>query len=157
MKKSWLRAFGRMTNGLYVLTTRYGETINGMIASWATQVSYEPPLILVAVHPNRYCHELMTSSGRFALHVLARTRPDMVERMMGPDPAAKFSGIDWDPGQTGCPILKASLAWFECTVKEKYQPGNHTLFVGAVVNAGFEASGRPLCTFDSEGTYLGKS
>ena len=32
-----------MTYGIYVLTCRHEETINGMIASWVTQVSYDPP------------------------------------------------------------------------------------------------------------------
>jgi len=44
MKKEWLAAFGQMTYGIYVLTTRVDDVVNGMIASWATQVSYDPPV-----------------------------------------------------------------------------------------------------------------
>jgi len=157
MNENWLRAFGQMTNGLYVLTARHGEKINGMIASWVTQVSYEPPLIMVAVHPNRYSHELIESSKSFALHVLSHTQQEMIDRMMGSDPAAKFSGIDWEPGRTGCPVLKDCLAWFECNVLRQLQPGNHALFIGQVVHAGVVSSGRPLCTFDCEGMYIGKA
>lgn len=36
-------AMVHMTYGIYVLTTRMGETINGMIASWVSQTSYDPP------------------------------------------------------------------------------------------------------------------
>ncbi|RLB87199.1 MAG: flavin reductase, partial [Deltaproteobacteria bacterium] len=43
MKKQWLPAFGQMTYGIYVLTTRFDDAVNGMIASWVTQVSYAPP------------------------------------------------------------------------------------------------------------------
>jgi flavin reductase (DIM6/NTAB) family NADH-FMN oxidoreductase RutF len=46
MNKEWLTAFGHMTYGIYVLTARFENTINGMIASWVTQVFYEPPLIM---------------------------------------------------------------------------------------------------------------
>jgi flavin reductase (DIM6/NTAB) family NADH-FMN oxidoreductase RutF len=157
MKENWQRAFGKMTNGIYVLTTRYAEDINGMIASWATQVSHEPPLIAVAVHPNRYSHALIEKSKSFALHVVPHTRQEIMDRMMGPDPAAKFSGIHWEPGQTGCPVLKDCLAWFECSVTRQLKPGNHTLFFGQVVNAGFVSPGRPLCTFDCSGVYVGKA
>ena len=58
-----------MANGIYVLTTRLDDTINGMIASWVTQISYAPPLIMVAIHPNRYSHTLIDKSGVFALNV----------------------------------------------------------------------------------------
>ena len=33
MKDEWIEALGQMTYGIYVLTSSYKETINGMIAS----------------------------------------------------------------------------------------------------------------------------
>ena len=63
MKDKWIRALGSMTYGIYVLTSFYEEEINGMIASWVSQVSYDPLLIMVAVHPNRYSHNLIDKSG----------------------------------------------------------------------------------------------
>lgn len=156
MKKEWLAAFGQMTYGIYVLTARIDDTINGMIASWVTQVSYEPPLILVAVHPNRYSHKLIEKSQAFVLHVLDRSQKEMLSRFKGPDPEKKFSGIDWETGQTGAPILKNCMAFFELKVKERYDPGNHTLFVGEVINSGTALSGTPLCTLEYNGMYVGK-
>ena len=157
MENTWQRAFSQMTNGIYVLTTRHEDKINGMIASWVTQVSYAPPLILVAVHPNRYSCALIASGAAFALHVISHTQSEMIDRMMGPDPANKFSGISTKPGQTGCPVLEQCLCWFECKVTAQYKPGNHELFIGQVVNAGVNASGRPLSTHDCEGTYTGRA
>ena len=74
MKKEWLSAFGHMTYGIYVLTARFENTINGMIASWVSQVSYDPPLIMVAVHSNRYSHHLLEKGHAFALHVLDKSQ-----------------------------------------------------------------------------------
>jgi flavin reductase (DIM6/NTAB) family NADH-FMN oxidoreductase RutF len=59
MEKEWLAAFGKMSYGIYVLTTAFEGRINGMIASWVSQISYDPPLIMVAVHPNRFSHGLI--------------------------------------------------------------------------------------------------
>jgi len=157
MRDRWLKAFGDMTYGIYVLPPRHDQDINGMIASWVAQVSYEPPLILAAVHPNRYCHALMKQGGHFALHILDQRQTEFLRRMKGPDPAAKFEGVDWEPGVTGCPILSDCLAWFECRITQHMKPGNHTLFIGQVVAAGSNANGRPLCTLDYEGTYLGRA
>ncbi len=156
MDNKWQQAFGCMTNGIYVLTTRYADQINAMIASWVTQVSYDPPQILAAVHPNRYCHDLVEKSSAFTLHIIARDQSEMIERMMGPDPRAKFNGLQWEAGTNGCPRLEACLAWFACQVKTAHRPGNHTLFIGEVVDAGINAKGKPMCTLDCEGRYTGK-
>jgi flavin reductase (DIM6/NTAB) family NADH-FMN oxidoreductase RutF len=86
MKNEILSALGHMTYGIYILTSRSGSEINGMVASWVTQVSYSPPLIMVAVHPNRYSHDLIKKGNAFALHVLDRSQKDMLKRFKGPDP-----------------------------------------------------------------------
>lgn len=145
-----------MTYGIYVLTSSHEGEINGMIASWVSQVSYDPLLIMVAVHTNRYSHHLIEQSGTFALHVLGRGQSGFFARFKGPDPKGKFSDIQWTRGQTGCPIIKECLAYFECRVRAQYAPGNHTLFLGEVVEAQVLAAGDPLNSGDYEGIYLGK-
>ena len=149
-------AFGQMTYGIYVLTTRFEDTINGMIASWVAQVSYEPPLIMVAIHPNRYSHSLISKSGTFVLHALDRSQKDLLMRFKKPDPARKFSGISWETKKTGAPVLKNCLAWFELQVKEAHAPGNHTLFIGEVINCDAKSAGSPFCTLEYDGMYVGK-
>lgn len=156
MEEKWQQALGQMTYGIYVLTTFYKEEINGMIASWVSQISYDPLLLMAAVHPNRYSHGLIEQSGCFALHVPAKEQSDFLRRFKGPDPGAKFASLAWRRGATGCPVLADCLASFECRVKEKYTPGNHTLFVGEVVAAKSSGSGDPLSSLDYDGIYLGR-
>jgi len=156
MENGWLQALGKMTYGLYVLTTFHEEKVNGMIASWVSQVSYDPPMVIVAIHPDRYSHHLIMKSGYFALHVLARDQPHLLQHFKGPDPAAKFASSNWARGRKGCPILKECIAYMECEVKESYCPGNHTLFVGEVRDAGVFSDEEPLSTRDYKGVYLGK-
>jgi flavin reductase (DIM6/NTAB) family NADH-FMN oxidoreductase RutF len=156
MKKEWLTAFSQMTYGIYVLTVKCDDTFNGMIASWVTQISYEPPLIMVAVHPNRYSHGLIEKSSAFVLHVLDKSQKEMLKRFNGPDPEKKFSGISWATDKTGAPILKDCIAWFELQVKERHDPGNHTLFIGEVINSRVNSEGTPLCTLEYDGMYIGK-
>jgi len=157
MKEQWLAAFGQMTYGIYVLTVQWENTINGMIASWVTQVSYDPPLIQVAVHPNRYSHDLIERGGIFALHVLACSQKHLLKRFKDPDIEKKFSGIDWKAGKFGSPILENCIAWFELKLKERHAPGNHTLFIGQVIDSGIQSGNPPLCTLDYDGRYVGKN
>ena len=157
MKEGWINAFGKMTYGIYVLTTCHQHHINGMIASWVSQVSYDPPLIMAAVHTRRYSHRLIENGRCFALHVLAKTRTDFLARFKESDPNAKFASLNWRPGKTGCPILSDCLAYLECQLETQIQPGNHTLFIGKVIAADGIAPGVPLTTADYEGIYLGKT
>ena len=157
MKEEWIRALGSMTYGIYVLTSFHKEEINGMIASWVSQVSYDPLLIMVAVHPNRYSHSLIAKSGCFALHALAADQSDLLGRFKGPDPQAKFSSIKWQRGRTGCPVLNECIAYFECKVTAEHTPGNHTLFLGEVIEARMLNGKKVLTSLDYDGVYLGKS
>ncbi|MFH1349711.1 MAG: flavin reductase family protein [Pseudomonadota bacterium] len=155
MKKIWLETLGKMTYGIYVLTACFEGTINGMIASWVSQASYDPPLVMVAVHPHRYSHELIQKSGHFALHLLSRDQKALLSRFKGPDPKAKFASIKWTEGQTGCPILMECLGYAECVVRHTYAPGNHTLFVGEMVGANIFSHEEPMSTLDYDGVYIG--
>lgn len=158
METIWPIILGKMTNGIYVLTTSFKEEIDGMIASWVSQISYAPPLVMIAVHPNRHSHDLIKQSGVFALHVLSKDQTDLIGQLKGPDPAAKFKNIRWDTGNiTGCPLLKQCIAYMECKVTTSLSPGNHTLFIGEVKDAHLISDGEPLSTRDFLGTYLGKN
>ena len=157
MEEAILKNMAHIVYGIYVLTTRYEDSINGMIASWVSQVSYDPPLFTVAIHPNRYSNELVAKSGFFALHILAKEQKDIIKRFKGPFTKEKFESVTWKEGETGCPILVDCIGCIECRVTQSLAPGNHTLFIGEVVNAIFNEEKTPLCTLDYEGSYLGKA
>jgi flavin reductase (DIM6/NTAB) family NADH-FMN oxidoreductase RutF len=148
---------GKFTYGIYVLTTSHEGTINGMIASWVTQVSYEPFLVMVAVHPNRYTHTLMRRSGHFALNILARDQKDLIHPFKGLEPEGKFKDIQWEEGATGAPVLKECIGYLECRIFDTHKPGNHTLFIGEVLHTNCSCPDKiPLTTRDYGSTYLGK-
>jgi flavin reductase (DIM6/NTAB) family NADH-FMN oxidoreductase RutF len=156
MQDGWKKALGQMTYGIYVLTSRHEDAVNGMIASWVSQVSYEPLLIMAAVHPNRYSHRLIEQSGSFTLHVIDRRRKDFLSHFKGPDPKAKLASVQWKHGLTGCPVLQDCLAYLECRVKTAHSPGNHTLYIGEVVAAESLNTGMPFSSMDYDGIYLGR-
>ena len=54
-------------------------------------------------------------------------------------------------------MLKNCLAWFELEVQERHDPGNHTLFIGKVIDGGINSTGTALCTLEYDGMYTGKA
>lgn len=157
MINEWQSVLNRMTYGIYVLTVSREEAINGMIASWVSQISHEPPLIVAAIHPNRYTHDLIQAAQCFALNVPGRSQSYLLGRFKGPDPVGKFDGMNWRRGITGSPILTDTLGYLECEVIDVVVPGNHTLFIAEVVAAETFRDGTPLTTADYAGTYIGKA
>jgi flavin reductase (DIM6/NTAB) family NADH-FMN oxidoreductase RutF len=156
ISEKWLETLAGMVHGIYILTSSDGEINNGMIASWVCQVSYDPLLVLVAVHPNRYSQQLIEKSGSFALHLITSKQRDLLFRFKKSDVEEKFSAIAWSKGKTGCPILKDCLGYLDCRVRARYSPGNHNLFVGEIVDAQMVSAGTPMSTLDYPGFYMGK-
>lgn len=156
MEAALMDTFARMPYGIYVLTCCLGQEMNGMIASWVSQVSHDPPLVMAAVHPNRYSHHLIEKGKAFAIHIISREQKDLLTRFKGTDPLAKFNALSWSKGRTGCPILRDCIGYLECTLEAVYAPGNHTLFIGRVLDGNAFLKDVPLTTLDYSGTYTGK-
>ncbi len=65
----------------------------------------------------------------------------------------KWSGLDYETWDTGCPILTGTLASFECKIRHAYHGGDHVIFVGEVLRLGYDPRGRPLLFY--RGRYHG--
>jgi flavin reductase (DIM6/NTAB) family NADH-FMN oxidoreductase RutF len=134
--------------GLYVLT---GESQDGRVAAatvnWVTQASFEPPLVAVGVKADSNAHEVIKQSRAFAINVLAKEQQDLAFaffKSLERD-GNSIGGQAFSPGKSGAPILAKAAAFLECSLVDTLEKGDHSLFLGEVVEAGVshEISGRP--------------
>lgn len=134
--------------GLYVLTSESKEgRVAASTVNWVTQASFEPPLVAVAVKADSTAHEVAKDSRAFALNVLAKEQQDLAFaffKALERD-GNSIGGQSFSHGKSGSPILDASAAFIECSLVETLERGDHSLFLGEVVEAGLsrEISGRP--------------
>jgi flavin reductase (DIM6/NTAB) family NADH-FMN oxidoreductase RutF len=49
-----------------------------------------------------------------------------------------LNGFPYHEAATGAPILDQALAYLDCEVREHLSVGDHILFIGEVVEAGFQ-------------------
>lgn len=134
--------------GLYVLT---GRTKEGEIAAatvnWVTQVSFAPPLVVVGVKADSNAHDVIKKSRAFALNVLGKEQQKLAFAFFKPVEVAggKISGESYRDGMTGAPLLEATPAYLECKLIDTVERGDHSVFVGEVVDAGVASvpDGRP--------------
>ncbi len=136
------RVLWTMPSGLYVLGTRAGDRRNGMTLNWATQVSFDPKLVAVSVEMGAFSHELLTEGGVFALSIVDREDRAIVRKFTKPvevDPEARtLNGFAFHDGLSGAPVLDQAAAYVDCVVRQQVDVGDHTLFLGEVVDAGFQ-------------------
>ncbi|MFZ5448139.1 MAG: flavin reductase family protein [Thermodesulfobacteriota bacterium] len=130
-------AFTALVHGVYVVTTRVGEKVNGMTAAWVSQVSLNPLLVMVAIAPARYSHILIKEAGVFAINVLTAEQTELAKRFgfKSGRKIDKFAGLDWIPASSGSPVLPQAYAYLDLKLLHTYTAGDHTLFVGEVVEA----------------------
>lgn len=136
------RVLWKMPSGLYVVGSRAGDRRNGMTMNWATQVSFDPKLLAISVENTALTHELITESQAFALNLVDREDRAIVRKFTKPvevdTDAQTLNGFPFHDGLTGAPILDQAVAFVECEVRQSVAAGNHTLFIGEVVAAGFQ-------------------
>ena len=136
------RVLWTMPSGLYVVGSRAGERRNAMTLNWATQVSSDPKLLAIGVEKEAFTHELISEGRVFSLNIVDREDRAIVRKFTKPVEvdvtASTLNGFTFQDGSTGAPILDMAVAWVECRVHQQVDLGDHTLFIGEVVDAGFQ-------------------
>jgi flavin reductase (DIM6/NTAB) family NADH-FMN oxidoreductase RutF len=145
IKKSTLRM---IPYGLYVLTTEGSDgAISAATVNWATQTSFEPPLVALGVKSDSGAYAGLKSSGTFALNMLGKGQQAMAFAFFKPAQVDgdTISGEPFTKGETGAALLTNCPAAIECKVIEIVEKGDHHVILGQVINAVQSAplEGRP--------------
>ncbi len=156
MEQDKLDALASLTTGLYLLTTGTVDEPSGMIVSWVSQVSYEPPLVLAAVRKNRYLHDIIQRSGCFGINVLERGQEDFLPFFKNAPRLEKFKNLGLFKADTGAPLAREALAWLDCGLVEAISPGDHTLFLGRVERSRRLKNTPPMTSQDYDHVYSGR-
>jgi flavin reductase (DIM6/NTAB) family NADH-FMN oxidoreductase RutF len=126
-----------------LVSTSFRGNVNVMPAAFVTPLSFDPPLIGLAVHPGRHTHDMIKASEAFALNVPTR---ELLHHCMY---LGSVSGRDvnkleltrlptFRARQVDAPLLEGCAGHIECSVEDAYTIGDHTLFVGKVIAAQVE-------------------
>src|SRR2546422_4622212 len=135
-KKTTLRM---IPYGLYVLTAAHADgRVAAATVNWVTQASFEPPLVVVGVKADSHAHPLIKETKAFALNILGKGQGPLAFTFFKPaqKEGDKISGEPFRAGTTGAPILQNAPAYVECRLVDTIERGDHSIFVGEVVEAG---------------------
>jgi 3-hydroxy-9,10-secoandrosta-1,3,5(10)-triene-9,17-dione monooxygenase reductase component len=129
------RVMGHFVTGVTVVTTLDGDEPQGITVNALSSVSLEPPLVMVALDRRRFITPSVREAARFAVNVLSEDQQALSDCFAGApvDPGRDlFCGAAWTPGSTGLPLIDGAIATIECTVVQRFQAGDHELFIGRV-------------------------
>ena len=142
------KAFRKLSYGLYIVSSRSGERLNGQIANTVFQVSSKPATIAVSLNKSNLTHDYVRESRVFSVSVLSKEAPmAFIGRFgfKGGRDVNKFEGIGYRIGTSGAPIVTDfSVAYVEAEVVGETDCETHTVFIGKVVDCGVLTDEEPM-------------
>ena len=109
-------------------------------AAWAMPTSIDPPLLAISLAPKHHSHMLIEESGEFIVNIptlellqavyacgslTGRSFDKFKKANLTPMPAKKVKS----------PAIRECIAHLECKVDSKFTTGDHTVFVGKILEA----------------------
>lgn len=148
----------RFASGVTIAAASDGQVVHAITATAFCSLSLKPPLVLLSVNRAGQLLRLVRRAGHFGVSVLGEGHRDLGEwaSRSGRVPEATLAAWETRTARTGAPLIPGAAAWFDCVLESLADHGDHTLLIGRVVDAGTDATVRPLLYFDGAYHALGE-
>lgn len=139
-------AIRKVKTGVHIITTKCGDKLNGLAVAWVSRVSMQPPMVMISIGKTRYSHDLIKKSKIFAVNVLGEEHIEIGRHfgLQSGKKVDKFKDVEYEQKATGAPIIRDCIAYLDCKVINEYDAGDHTIFVGEVVDSEVLSDEEPL-------------
>ena len=108
--------------------------------AWAMPTSINPPLLAISLIPSHHSHTLIEESGEFIVNI------PTLELLQAVYACGSLTGRSFDKFKKAnltqmpakkvkAPAIRECIAHLECAVDSKFITGDHTVFVGKILEA----------------------
>jgi flavin reductase (DIM6/NTAB) family NADH-FMN oxidoreductase RutF len=129
-------AVGLIPSGLFIVTVRDPATqlIDGYLASFVQQISFNPLIVSLAIKPGRPAYDLIKAGNPFVINIVGDHDKTYLKHFWkGYDPAQNpFSEIPHHEGEFSGVILDQAKAAIECVMTSFVKPGDHEVVFAEV-------------------------
>jgi flavin reductase (DIM6/NTAB) family NADH-FMN oxidoreductase RutF len=149
------QVMGAFATGVTVVAFRMRDgRPAGLTVNAFTSVSLRPTLVLVCIDHATESFPEMQAAPAFAVNVLAAGQEELSRRFASKHlkPHERFEGLAWRPAASGAPFIDGCLAHLDCRVVQRYEGGDHAIFLAEVDDAEVR-DGEPLLFY--RGQYGG--
>jgi flavin reductase (DIM6/NTAB) family NADH-FMN oxidoreductase RutF len=140
-------AMSHFASGVTVVTTEHDGTPYGLTVASFASLSLHPPLVLVCIEKAVKSHDAIRNAGHFGVSVLEQSQADVSGKFASKSDD-KFTGITMRRGEHGMPLIDGAICTLECRVHSELPGGDHTIFVGEVLDSS-TSDGAPLVYYRS--------
>jgi flavin reductase (DIM6/NTAB) family NADH-FMN oxidoreductase RutF len=146
----------RFAKSVMVITSLHEGKRYAMSATAVSELSLDPPTMLVCVNRSAGLHVPLMKGADFAINMLHFGQEDIAANCAGKLHGEDRFGVGaWQASDLGPPILSDAQAYFVCRQQQRVDHGTHSIFIGEVVSAYTNEKVDPLVYVD--GRYLSLS
>ena len=131
------QAFGSFATGVTVVTAHWQGMDWGMTCNSFSSVSLEPRLVLWSIRKAASSLEAFTRSGGFTVSVLSQPQHGLARQFATGEMASRFAGVPAQRLASERLRLSEALAWFDCTLHQLVDAGDHHIVIGQVQQFGW--------------------
>lgn len=140
----------KISYGLYVLTAKEGDKLNGCIINTLEQVTTSPNKVTIAVNKDNYTHDMIIRTGKFNVSILSEKAVFDTFKHFGFQSGSevdKFADFAHEISENGLPyVTTGTNGYISADVIETVDLGTHTLFIADVTDGA-------VLTDDESATY----
>lgn len=129
-------AVGLIPSGLFIVAIQDSEggAVDGYLASFIQQVSFNPMIVAIAIKPGRPAYDLIKAKKPFAINIIGEHDKTYLKHFWkGYDPSSNpFKELPHHIGEFKGLILDQAKAAIECVMIDSAKPGDHEVIYAEV-------------------------
>lgn len=143
----------RLAKAVVVITCRHDGQRYAMAATAVSELSMDPPSLLICVNRSASLHLPLSQGADFCVNILHSDHSEISAACSGKVRGeARFAIGNWGATLDGCPILEDAQASFFCRYEQAMSYGTHDIVIGRVEAVAIQGEVSPLVYAD--GRYL---
>ena len=144
--RTFRSAMGKFATGVTVITTEIAGEVHGMTANAFMSVSLDPKLVVISIGEKAQMLDKIKNSKKFAVNILAASQQELSMIFAGQVKEKRDVSFE---NLGGLPVLEGAVAQVACEVVNEYVEGDHTLYIGRVIDIHLEEE-EPLLFFNGQ-------
>ncbi len=150
----------RFPYGIFIVATHGGSGgVLAVVATWVSQVSFDPALIAVSLEKGGVLATALQESGEFSLNIVPSAGIETAKLLLKSGP--RLEGVQakeiFGRSEEGVPVLRESAGVLLCHIHRVVEAGDHDLILAEVTRADAEGSMQPLSLQETGWKYRQKS
>lgn len=141
----------RLGKAVVVITSWHDGRRWAMTATAVSELSMDPPSLLVCVNRSASLHVPLTAGANFCVNILDASQLDIAMASAGKlKGEERFGTGEWAAADCNTPTLKGAQASFLCSYAKHVEYGTHAVIIGEVREVTTSGAADPLIYLDGQ-------